>query len=522
VGQEVAVSGVDALFNGIIRVATVPTSKSFTYALVGTSVVESIVRPTGLVQRTSNLPVGQTYYYRIASIYTDSAQSCGSTCLSAYSSPITVDGRFGVTTSFPFTGSTATYTVPAGVEKIQVDVQGAQGGSSAAPVVGGKGGRVRATLPVTPGETLFLNVGGGGGTHFPFFFKDDVSAGFNGGGTGTGNGSGGGGASDIRRGVTVTNAVLNNNVVTLTTATAHGLVANNAILVAGISSVFDGTYTVVASPTSTTLTYAKTNANVASVSVNGALIQSSLVTSVARRVVVAGGGGGFGHAKNPGGAGGGLIGAEGTSNDGTNVSGLGGTQTSGSALGVGGNGSTNAGGGGGGYWGGYGSGQGGQPDGRSTSGYSGGGGGSSWTASDIVFYDHTQGHRSGNGLITITTAQESLIPSPSNLTATGWNRRVHLAWTASKNQEATGYRIKWGISAGALTNVINVSGGSTSEYVHSDLAMGTRFFYSIATRYTDVNQDCGTECLSDFSSEVSEITRFTATDTFEFTESIQS
>jgi large repetitive protein len=522
VGQEVAVSGVDATFNGIVRVATVPTSKSFTYALAGTSVAESVVRPTGLVQRTSQLPVGQTYYYRIASIYTDIAQPCGSSCLSAYSSPITVDGRFGVTTSFPFTGSTATYTVPAGVGKIQVDVQGAQGGSSTAPVVGGKGGRVRATLPVTPGETLFLNVGGGGGTHFPFFFKDDVTAGFNGGGTGTGNGSGGGGASDIRRGITVTNAVLNNNVVTLTTSTAHGLAVSTSILVAGVSSVFNGTYTIAASPTPTTLTYAKTYANIASAAVNGALIQSNLVISVARRVVVAGGGGGFGHARNPGGAGGGLIGAEGTSNDTSNVSGLGGTQTSGSALGVGGNGSTNAGGGGGGYWGGYGSGQGGQPDGRSTSGYSGGGGGSSWTASDIVFVDHTQGFRSGNGLISITTAQESLIPSPSNVTATGWNRRVHLAWTASNNQEATGYRIKWGTSSGALTNVINVAGGSTSEYVHSDLAMGTRFFYSIATRYTDLNQDCGTECLSDFSSEISEITRFTATSTFEFTESIQS
>jgi hypothetical protein len=263
IGNEVVISGVDSTFNGIVRVSTVPTSKSFTYVLSGTSVVESVVRPTGLVQRTSNLPVGQTYYYRIASIYSDISQPCGQSCLSAYTSPITVDGRFGVTSSFQFTGSTATYTVPAGVEKLQVDVQGAQGGSSAAPVVGGKGGRVRATLAVTPGETLFLNVGGGGGTHFPFFHKDDVSAGFNGGGAGTGNGSGGGGASDIRRGIAITNAVLSNNVVTLTTSTNHGLIANNVIVVAGVSSVFDGTYTIAASPapTGTTLSYVKTHPN---------------------------------------------------------------------------------------------------------------------------------------------------------------------------------------------------------------------------------------------------------------------
>jgi hypothetical protein len=146
-------------------------------------------------------------------------------------------------------------------------------------------------------------------------------------------------------------------------------------------------------------------------------------------------------------------------------------------LGVGGNATTtNSGGGGGGYRGGYAGGQSGQPDARGTDGYSGGGGGSSWTASDIVFATHTQGFRNGNGLLTITTAQDAAVSTPVGLAAYGWNTRVHVSWAASTNQETTGYRIKWGTASGALTNVINVAGRDVVEYVHTSRAMGTRYF----------------------------------------------
>jgi hypothetical protein len=66
-------------------------------------------------------------------------------------------------------------------------------------------------------------------------------------------------------------------------------------------------------------------------------------------------------------------------------------------------------------------------------------------------------------LLTITTAQESAVSTPMNLAANGWNTRVHVSWTASTNQETTGYRIKWGTASGALTNVINVAGRDVSE-----------------------------------------------------------
>jgi hypothetical protein len=99
--------------------------------------------------------------------------------------------------TFNCIGAAQTWTVPNGVTSITVDMYGAEGGrsySAGSGIVAGLGGRVQATLSVTPGETLQLNVGG-----FPV-----SSGGWNGGGTvESGNNSGhGGGASDIRRGGT--------------------------------------------------------------------------------------------------------------------------------------------------------------------------------------------------------------------------------------------------------------------------------------------------------------------------------
>lgn len=92
----------------------------------------------------------------------------------------------GTTTSYSYTGGTQTYVVPSGVTSVSVDVVGAKGenGNEA----GGNGGRVQATLTVTPGETLNIYVGG--------------QASWNGGGNGPGSAGNGGDASDIRQGGT--------------------------------------------------------------------------------------------------------------------------------------------------------------------------------------------------------------------------------------------------------------------------------------------------------------------------------
>ena len=66
---------------------------------------------------------------------------------------------------------------------------------------------------------------------------------------------------------TVNNKALTDNVATLTTAAAHNFLVGDRILVAGVDATFNGTYALTA-VTSTTFSYAKTNANVTSAAVS--------------------------------------------------------------------------------------------------------------------------------------------------------------------------------------------------------------------------------------------------------------
>jgi hypothetical protein len=70
---------------------------------------------------------------------------------------------------------------------------------------------------------------------------------------------------------TVSNKALTTNVATLTTSAAHGLAVGMEIVVTGVGSPFDGTYTIASVPTTTTLTYAKTNADVPSAPATGTI-----------------------------------------------------------------------------------------------------------------------------------------------------------------------------------------------------------------------------------------------------------
>ena len=95
----------------------------------------------------------------------------------------------------------STFVVPPGVSSITVAATGAQGGGGfAAGCEGGFGASVNGTLAVTPGDTLYVEVGGAGGDSQS---AADVTGGSNGGGAGGlddhGDGAGGGGgASDVR------------------------------------------------------------------------------------------------------------------------------------------------------------------------------------------------------------------------------------------------------------------------------------------------------------------------------------
>ncbi|MBK8610857.1 MAG: hypothetical protein IPL84_13195 [Chitinophagaceae bacterium] len=127
------------------------------------------------------------------------AQNPGSTPIVAN---ITVTPGYGsgglmVQDSFLYTGAVQTWVVPAGVTSIHVKAWGAQGNRNAGYIAGGLGGFAEGDLAVTPGQTLWFNVGGGATT--------SRTGGFNGGGDGGDNtgcaaaiAGGGGGASDVR------------------------------------------------------------------------------------------------------------------------------------------------------------------------------------------------------------------------------------------------------------------------------------------------------------------------------------
>ncbi|MBB16001.1 hypothetical protein CMK22_12065 [Candidatus Poribacteria bacterium] len=106
----------------------------------------------------------------------------------------------GGNVTFDYTGSVQTFTTPAGVTEITIEVWGAQGGAT-----GGNGGYATGQFQVTSGQIGHVYVGGQG--------EGDNSqdrtnlGGWNGGGSGgydtsgqVQNGGGGGGASDVRFG----------------------------------------------------------------------------------------------------------------------------------------------------------------------------------------------------------------------------------------------------------------------------------------------------------------------------------
>ncbi|NOQ74087.1 MAG: T9SS type A sorting domain-containing protein [Crocinitomix sp.] len=113
---------------------------------------------------------------------------------------------YGQITTFSYTGGMQTYVVPGGVTSIAVDLTAGGAGYSfpCCSHIPGNGSRITTEMTVTPGETLYIFVGGRGSNGGN---NTAGVGGYNGGGT-SGvafsyySGGGGGGASDIRRGGT--------------------------------------------------------------------------------------------------------------------------------------------------------------------------------------------------------------------------------------------------------------------------------------------------------------------------------
>lgn len=69
---------------------------------------------------------------------------------------------------------------------------------------------------------------------------------------------------------TIVNKALTSNVATLTTSAAHNLTINDSINIEGVDATFNGSYTVLTVPTTTTFTYTKAATNVTSTAVTSA------------------------------------------------------------------------------------------------------------------------------------------------------------------------------------------------------------------------------------------------------------
>src|SRR5437763_5342101 len=107
-----------------------------------------------------------------------------------------------VTVAFHPTGGEQAFLVPGGVRSVHVVAVGAHGGLGYRPAMGTSGGLgalVSGDVPVVPGTTLFVEVGGNGTDAVGY---SHPTGGFNGGGTGgygaSYSGGAGGGASDVR------------------------------------------------------------------------------------------------------------------------------------------------------------------------------------------------------------------------------------------------------------------------------------------------------------------------------------
>src|SRR5215213_8622441 len=313
------------------------------------------------------------------------------------------------TTTCTFNTGTSTWTAPDGVTEATFDLFGAQGGSVNLPAGygagggdGALGGQATATIPVTPGEPLQVNVGGKGDNACG---SGCGAGGFNGGGSGGSNGyrpntgGGGGGASDVRRD---TNALgdfaLAERIIVAGGGGGRGGASGGGGGGGGGTSGEPGDTT--AGYTSNPYAY---------------------------------GGPGGGGTQDAGGSGGFRP------TGGSGESGSAGALGTGGAGGYGGPNQNQAGGGGGGggYWGG-GGGAGGYGGGG---GPGGGGGGSGFGPDGVVF---NSGVRSGNGLVTITyatppdTTSPTLSVSHTPDSTNGWNKSAPVTLNVSASDSGSG------------------------------------------------------------------------------------
>ncbi len=366
------------------------------------------------------------------------------------------------TVTFNYTGAVQTFTVPACVTSLTVDIRGGQGGTGTMNSFncgGAMAGRVQGALAVTPGDVLYIYVGGQGASSTSP--GPGGAGGYNGGGNGGGTGSityggggGGGGGSDIR----VSPYALANRVV-VAGGGGGGYIcpcsAGSGCLAGGVGGGLTGG--------------------------NGAPPCNACGTPS--------GGGGTQAA-------GGAVGAYSACSPTSATAGLFG------AGGVGRNtlcGSDNGGGGGGGGWYGGGGGD-----------YGAGGGGSSYTSGAVTGVTHTQGFQSGNGQVIITYSGGSTMTlsgsqadllcnnicnGTATVTTSGGNTPFTYSWNTTPVQITA---TATGLCAGNYTVTVTENGGCTATRSYSITQPA-----ALTATTSQVNNPCNGLCIGSATISVS-------------------
>ena len=335
------------------------------------------------------------------------------------------------TQTFNYTGSQQTFTVPACVTSISIQAKGAMGANSndrfPSNTTGGLGGIASGNLSVSPGDVLYIYVGGQGNANGNGGFNGGASGGYGNAGSSCigGPAAGGGGASDVR----ATGSAWSNIVILGGGGGASGRdYCNGSCQPCGCGGASGG--------------------GGGTTGVNG-----GAANNCGYGYPGSGINGGYGGSQSSGGAGG--------TGDGGGPTGSAGGQTAG-GVGASGNYDVAGGGGGGGY---YGGGGGGSASSGSGVGGGGGGGGSSYTGG-VTSGSSTPATWSGDGQVTITYV--SSVPSvPGVITG-----NASMCANASGNYSivpipgATTYT--WAVPPGSIINSgqgttsINLTAGNTS------------------------------------------------------------
>ena len=215
-------------FSNNVRLVTKRTNIITTYAGTGNpgfsgdggaATSAQLYWPFGLALDSSgNVYIADNYNYKVRMVTRGPSSPSGQPTIQPSkqpsqqptSRPTRQPSQRPTITSFTYacTGTSQTLSVPNNVASLIIDIAGAQGGGSySTSTSGGLGGRVQTTYTVTPGSTLYINVGcqgkRGNGQAWNI-----AMGGWNGGGNGTaysddaslfhGDSGGGGGATDIR------------------------------------------------------------------------------------------------------------------------------------------------------------------------------------------------------------------------------------------------------------------------------------------------------------------------------------